>query len=123
MVQLETIKNPKDRKLISEYNDKLETIRKTLVATKTGTAITGEKQMREKISELFAEISFYQGRPTEYQMVRMKGFREEVTEKTREINKINNAYLENVNKAISKSGGKPIVLMNASAWNTKNIKP
>jgi photosystem II stability/assembly factor-like uncharacterized protein len=117
------IKNTKDKKLLSEYNDKLESIRKTMVATKLGTAITGEKQMREKIAELYAEISMYQGRPTEYQLIRLKGFDDEIKKKAGEVNSTHDIYLEKVNKILVKNGKSPLKLLTMEKWKNETIKP
>ena len=120
---LNGLKKEKDKKLFSEYTNKLETLRKSMVATKTGTAITGEKQMREKLSELFAEISMFQGRPTEYQLIRLKGFDEEIKKKIEEINVVHDQYLEKVNTTLSKNGKAPLKLLTMEKWKNVVVKP
>ena len=120
---LPAIKNQKDKKFVEDYINKLEVIRKTMVATKTGTAITGEEKMREKLSKLFSEISYFEGRPTEYQMVRMRGFSDEITAKSKEISTVNDANLAKTNKILVKSGKAPISLITKESWNGEKVKP
>lgn len=120
---IKIVKNAKDKKFLQDYSDKLESIRKTLVATKTGTAITGEKQMREKLSELFAEISFYQGQPTSYQLIRLDGFKDEIQTKVNDVKSVNDTFLPNVNKILAKNGKAPITLLSNETWSGEVVKP
>ncbi|HMG14462.1 MAG TPA: hypothetical protein VK590_03380, partial [Saprospiraceae bacterium] len=122
-LNLPAIKNSGDKKLLEDYNNKLEVIRKTMVATKTGTAITGEEKMREKLTKLFGEICYFEGRPTEYQMVRMRGFSDEITTKAKEISVVNDANLVKVNKILVKNGKPPISLLTKEGWNGDKVKP
>lgn len=120
---LSTLKKEKEKKLFTDYQNKLETLRKTMVATKTGTAITGEKQMREKLSELYAEISMYQGRPTEYQLIRLRGFDEEIKQKIEEINLVHDQYLQKVNSVLVRNKKSPITLLTQEKWKNVVSKP
>ena len=66
------------KKSLQGYADKLETIRKELVATKEGLGITGEERIREKLSELYGTVVGYDGRPTDSQLDRLKGLTSEL---------------------------------------------
>ena len=66
------------KKALQGYADKLEKIRKELVATKEGQGITGEERIREKLSELYGSIVGYDGRPTDSQLERLKGLTSEL---------------------------------------------
>src|SRR5204863_2152421 len=55
--------------------DKLEKIRKELIATKEGLGITGEERIREKLSELYGQEVGYDGRPTDSQIQRVDGLK------------------------------------------------
>ena len=121
--KLPALKSTKDKKLLTDYNNQLETLRKSMVATKTGTAITGEEKMREKLGELFMEVVMYEGRPTEYQLVRLSGFQDEIKQKAEEIGKVNTTYLKKVNLLLEKQKLEPIKLLDKEAWKGIVIKP
>ncbi len=72
---LATTKNATVKKAVQDYLDKLEKIRKELIATKEGLGITGEERIREKLSELYAQVVTYDGRPTDSQLQRVDGLK------------------------------------------------
>ena len=59
------------RKQCSGLADKVDEIRKKIVATKEGGAITGEEHIREKTANLYGTLVFYEGRPADYQVARI----------------------------------------------------
>jgi photosystem II stability/assembly factor-like uncharacterized protein len=63
------------QKSLQSYIDKLEKIRKELIATKEGQSITGEERIREKLSELYGQVVGYDGRPTDSQLQRIDGLK------------------------------------------------
>ncbi len=66
-------KNCKNSGIMKKLNQNLadlEKIRTELVATKGGEAITGEEKIRERLSELYASVNSYEGRPSESQLDR-----------------------------------------------------
>jgi photosystem II stability/assembly factor-like uncharacterized protein len=52
------------RAQLTALADKADTIRKKIVATKEGGAITGEERLREHMDQLYGGIVGYEGRPT-----------------------------------------------------------
>ena len=56
---------------------RLDEIRKKIVATKEGGAITGEERIREKTSQLYGAIVFYDGRPADYYVSRIESLARE----------------------------------------------
>ena len=63
---------------MSELADKLEEMRKKIVATKEGGAVTGEERIREKTTALYGELTGYEGRPTDYQVARIASLSKEL---------------------------------------------
>jgi len=49
----------------------VDTIRKEIVATKEGGAITGEERLREHTDDVYGAITSVEDRPTNYQMARI----------------------------------------------------
>ena len=72
------VTDKKLKKQIAVAADSLESIRKRLIATKGGTAITGEERIRERLSDIFANVVGYLGRPTELQMERVRSLEKEI---------------------------------------------
>ncbi len=48
-------------------------LRKKIVATKEGGAITGEERLREYLTSLYGSVVFYEGRPSQTQVERAVG--------------------------------------------------
>ncbi len=59
------------RKHLEQLEKKADAIRKQIVATKEGGAITGEERLREHTDLLYGAIMSWEGRPTAYQLARI----------------------------------------------------
>jgi photosystem II stability/assembly factor-like uncharacterized protein len=55
----------------AQLSDKADALRKQIVATKEGGAITGEERLREHVDEVYGAINSVEDRPTAYQMARI----------------------------------------------------
>ena len=56
------------RRQLTALSDQANAIRKKIVATTEGGAITGEERLREHTDELYGAIMSWEGRPTDYQL-------------------------------------------------------
>jgi len=56
---------------LRDLSAKADVLRKEIVATKEGGAITGEERLREHTDQLYGAIQSYEGQPTSYQIVRI----------------------------------------------------
>jgi hypothetical protein len=74
-------------------------IRKEIVATKEGGAITGEERLREHVDQLYGSIVAYDGRPGDYHLARLEAL-------TREFNDIKNRFEAFVKSDVSKANQK-----------------
>ncbi|MBX7241114.1 MAG: glycosyl hydrolase [Bacteroidia bacterium] len=101
---LNTIKDEVSIKPIQAFHDSLESVRKTLVATKEGTAITGEEQIREKLSSLFAQVSFWDGRPTDSHYDRAKALAADILKAKQKVEKLSGENLGKINSVFTASG-------------------
>jgi hypothetical protein len=59
------------RTSIDAFAEKAEAIRKDVVATSEGGAITGEERLREHLAYVYDAILSYEGRPGDYQVARV----------------------------------------------------
>jgi len=55
----------------AQLNAKADAVRKEIVATKEGGAITGEERLREHVDDVYGAITSVEDRPTNYQMARV----------------------------------------------------
>ena len=56
------------RKQISDFDGRVDGVRKKIVATTEGGAITGEERLREHTDQLYGAILSYEGKPAAYQI-------------------------------------------------------
>jgi photosystem II stability/assembly factor-like uncharacterized protein len=101
--------------------DKLEDLRKELVATKEG-QITGEERLREKLGWLYVTVTWYNGRPTDSQLDRVGGLQFEMEEAQKKAEDIYRNYLSKVNAELKTSGSKAIELMTREEFDKKDQK-
>ncbi len=59
------------RTRLTQLADRADTLRKQLVATKEGGAITGEERLREKTADVYGMITSTEGAPTPYAIARV----------------------------------------------------
>ena len=58
----------------------VDAMRKKIVATKEGGAITGEERLRENLTELYGSVVGYEGRPSAAQVARTESIHREMTD-------------------------------------------
>ncbi|HEV7559292.1 MAG TPA: hypothetical protein VGO00_27645, partial [Kofleriaceae bacterium] len=64
---------------------KLDDIKKKIVATTEGGAITGEERLRENLDNVYGAILGWEGRPAKYQVDRIEVLRQELAETSRDL--------------------------------------
>ena len=68
------------RRPVEALATKVDGVRKRVVATTEGGAITGEERLREHADQLYSAILWYEGRPADYQVERIDVLRDELAE-------------------------------------------
>ncbi len=66
--------------------NQVDDIRKKIVATKEGGAITGEERLREFLAGLYGDVNSYEGKPSQTQMDRADSLGRELTDVTKNFN-------------------------------------
>jgi hypothetical protein len=94
-IDIDSAKNPKNKKVLTDYNTKLESLRGTLLATKTKSIFADEKRLREDISDVYISVSTQETRPSSLQLNRMEVLKE--TLKKSETN-YNTLHTDNADK-------------------------
>ena len=61
-------------------SSQVDDIRRKIVATKEGGMITGEERLRENLGDLYGNVVFYEGRPSQMQQMRADAIARELTD-------------------------------------------
>ncbi len=101
---------------LANLADKADTIRKEIVATKEGGAITGEERIREKASQLYGALVFYEGKPADYYIERIDGLTRERNDVAARFDKLLASDLKAVNASLSAKKLQEIHPLERSAW-------
>ena len=108
------------RQKLTELAGKADTIRKKIVATKEGGDITGELRIREKTTELYGNLVFYEGRPGDYQVARIDSLRHELDDVAKEFDTFLAKEVQPVNQALTKKKLEPIHPLARPDWDKAN---
>lgn len=96
--------DPALQKQLNALADKADDIRKQIVATKEGGAITGEERKREYLDDVYGAIANYEGAPTAYQLARVDALSREIDDTARDFDKLRNGDLAQANTALKAKG-------------------
>src|SRR5207253_3665696 len=107
-------------KRLQELAGKVEAMRKKIVATTEGGAITGEERIREKTTQLYGAVVNDKGRPTDYQIARIDSLKKELEKVAGEFDAVVTKELPAVNKTLSQKKLEAIQPMDRKAWDVAN---
>jgi len=96
------------RKNISDFDGKVDAVRKKIVATTEGGAITGEERLREHTDQLYGEILSYEGKPSAYQIAYIDALNRELNDVTKEFEQLLAQDLSTLNESLKTKGQQPI---------------
>jgi hypothetical protein len=96
------------RKTVGDFDKKVDAVRKQIVATTEGGAITGEERLREHTDLLYGAILSYEGKPGDYQIARIDALRRELGDVTKEFEQLIAKDLPALNDAL-KAKGQPAI--------------
>jgi photosystem II stability/assembly factor-like uncharacterized protein len=95
-------------KALNDFDGKLDAVRKQIVATTEGGAITGEERLREHTDQLYGAILAWDGKPGDYQIARIDALRKELGDVTRDFENVLTKDLPALNEALKAKGKEPI---------------
>jgi len=96
------------RKNISDFDGKVDGVRKKIVATTEGGAITGEERLREHTDQLYGAILSYEGKPGGYQIAYIDTLKRELSDVTKEFDQLLAKDLPALNESLKSNGQQPI---------------
>ncbi len=96
------------RKAITDFEGKLDAVRKQIVATTEGGAITGEERLREHTDQLYGAILSYEGKPGDYQVAQIEALRKELGDVTKDFESLIAKDLPALNDQLKAKGKDPL---------------
>jgi hypothetical protein len=97
----EKVSSPKNKKLLEDYNTKLEEMRSTLLATKKKSIFADEKKLREEITEVYGAVCGQECKPSNLQMERTTMLKDEFKKKEEAYQLVYNQYSAKVKEALN----------------------
>ena len=95
-------------KQISDFDGKVDAVRKKIVATTEGGAITGEERLREHTDQLYGAILSYEGKPAAYQIAYIDTLKRELDEVTKQFDQLLAQDLPALNDSLKSKGQQPL---------------
>ncbi|MGI8436207.1 MAG: WD40/YVTN/BNR-like repeat-containing protein [Chthoniobacterales bacterium] len=103
------------RKTLTDFDGKVEAVRKQIVATTEGGAITGEERLREHTDQLYGAILSYEGKPADYQMAYIGALQKELDDVTKQFEQLQSKDLPAVNEQLKAKGQPALAVTPASS--------
>jgi hypothetical protein len=100
---------------LTAVREKLEEVRRKIVTTKEGGAITGEERIREHTDQLYGALLRYEGKPAEYQEARIGALRRELDDVQRDFDQLASTEIKAVDAALRERSLPPIPTTAATA--------
>ena len=91
-------------------------VRKKIVATKEGGAITGEERLREYVGDLYGDVAGYEGRPTNEQLARADVLNRQLGDVVAEFQKLTTGQLPAINNGLKAAKMEPISVISETEW-------
>ena len=88
----------------SDFDDKVDAVRKQIVATTEGGAITGEERLREHTDQLYGAILSYEGQPADYQIARIATLRRELDDVAKDCRGLRATELPKLDNQLKEKG-------------------
>jgi hypothetical protein len=107
------------RKQLQQLAADCDTLRSKIVATKEGGMITGEERIREHLGQLYGAVTGYDGKPTDYQVVRTESLGHELQDVIDDFQKLTQKDLPAINNGLRKKKQEMITVLAEADWQKK----
>jgi photosystem II stability/assembly factor-like uncharacterized protein len=97
-------------------------LRKKIVATKEGGAITGEERLREYLANLYSDLVFYEGRPSQTQVERADALARELADVVKEFDDWIARDLTKLNASLTSKKLEPVKPLTRAEWEAASDK-
>ena len=96
--------------------DQVDALRKKIVATNEGGAITGEERLREYLIGLYDSVVVYEGRPSRIQFQRTESLKRELSDVVAGFDAWTGKNLGGINESLKSKSLTPIELLDRADW-------
>jgi photosystem II stability/assembly factor-like uncharacterized protein len=103
------------RKTLTDFDNKVDGVRKIIVATTEGGAITGEERLREHTDKLYGALLSSECKPGDYQTAYIDTLKRELDDAVKQFDQLNAQELPKINDALKAKGQQPIVFVPESS--------
>jgi hypothetical protein len=93
---------------VTDLDRKIDNVRKKIVATTEGGAITGEERLREHTDLLYGALLSYEGKPGGYHVAYIDALKRELADVTKEFDDLLAKDLPTLNDSLKSKGQPPI---------------
>jgi photosystem II stability/assembly factor-like uncharacterized protein len=111
---------PALRARLDGFDGKLDGVRKEIVATTEGGAITGEERLREHTDQLYGALNSWEGPPTQDQIANIAALHGQFGEIDADFSRLTGKELPALNKALSAAGAEALSVPAATAWDDED---
>ncbi|MDQ4121042.1 MAG: hypothetical protein M3209_06315 [Acidobacteriota bacterium] len=108
------------RAQLQTATQQVDELRKRIVATKEGGAITGEERLREYLTNLYGDVVFYEGRPSNTQIERADALSRSLADVVKDFDGWAAKNLNQINSALSGKQLEQIKLLTREEWEKAN---
>ena len=108
------------RASLQQLSQQADALRSRIVATKEGGAITGEERIREYMTSVYANVVFYDGRPTNSLAARTDALSRELEDVIHDFDQLTTQQLPNINSELQKKQLPPIQTFTQQDWEKKH---
>jgi photosystem II stability/assembly factor-like uncharacterized protein len=95
-------------KTVKDFDGKIEAVRKKIVATTEGGAITGEERIREHTDQLYGALLSYEGKPGDYHLTYIDTLRRELDDVSKDFEQLLSKDLPAFNQSLKGKGKQEI---------------
>jgi hypothetical protein len=111
------------RARLQAAESQVDELRKKIVATKEGGAITGEERLREFLTELYGSVIFYEGLPSQAQEQRADSLARELGDVVKDFDAWTAKELSGLNADLAKKNLEPLKTLTREEWEKSAAKP
>jgi hypothetical protein len=94
----------------------VDELRRKIVATKEGGAITGEERLRENLADLYGSVTGYEGRPAQTQFERSDAIARELGDVVKDFHAWLTKEMPGINSGLSVKKLPPITALTRAEW-------
>jgi len=107
--------NARDLKRIAERLDE----HSGTLAVREGGFISGQERLRERLGELYGDVSGYDGRPTDTQLERQQQLLQQLATAQTETDRLLEQQLPRANRILQRNDIKPLQRISRADWNER----